>query len=127
MVTEKLDHITRGKWVVKQDDPTLRAFDLHSVGASILAALRLHLPTMSDAGSSTGGGRVPVGEAEHLSRETIRSPVGHGDFSAGPADPGQLRRDPFRIGSEHRSKHGHHQIEVGVGKRQLFRVAFFKG
>ena len=42
------------------------------------------------------------------------------------ADPGKLGRHPVRVWSEHRSKHAHHQIEVLIGKGQLFRVAFFK-
>ncbi len=66
-------------------------------------------------------------EAEHLSRKTIRSPVGHGNLSAVATDPGQLRRDPIRVGSEHGSKHGHDHIEMGVRKRQLFRIALLKG
>src|SRR5579863_4878172 len=66
-------------------------------------------------------------EAEHLSRKTLRSPVSHGNLSTVAAYAGQFRRDPVRIGSEHRSKHGHDHIEMGIGKRQLFRIALLKG
>jgi hypothetical protein len=59
---------------------------------------------------------------EHAADEAGRSPVGHGDGTAGHADPRQFGGSEVRPGSEHGAVDAGHDIEVGFGEGESFGV-----
>ena len=107
--------------LVAEDEIALRGVDVRCRGAKQLVQVVLHAPARWRR-EPRGRRHVAADDAEQLSDEPARRPVGQADLPAGAADAQQLAGRARMVGREHHAERRQHDIEGGVRKRQGFRV-----